>query len=251
MTSLKIIISTTSIAFILLSIGLAFCGYLFLRAFRKGDGSQSKIGLLVSMLFLGFAFQTGVILGGGTAFFAGNPTGLFFVLIAANSFLTLIAMFSIYVAYYIFAPRTSPVPVIVLTAMIGIASVILQIITHPQPHITPQGGVDWGMSFLLSLLTFYLLFISIGSQAYIFIKLFFQAATRQIKLLSFLFGTIATIGILVQFVQFVVLYRVSTDIRIRVYDVGTGLLGVGLIIAIVLLSLLFRKRSVVDKEKTS
>ncbi len=169
------VITTTAVAFILLSLGLAFCGWRFLRASSKVGNikNNNKSRFLFPLFFLGFAIQNG-ILGFGTLLFAHNSEGLYFILLVANSFLTIVATFGVYAAYYIFSPRTSPWPLIIVTIILGITAVVFALVAHPRPFLTSQKGIDWNMPFTLSLMTFYLLLIGIGSQFYVFVRLFFQ-----------------------------------------------------------------------------
>lgn len=98
------VIPTTSVAFIVLAVGLSVFGFMFLRAYRKTNTSSTdkRIGLLLSIHFLGFAIQTGIILGLGTLVFAENQFLLFCIVTFANITLTLLSALSIYIVYYIF-----------------------------------------------------------------------------------------------------------------------------------------------------
>src|SRR3989344_185217 len=138
------VITTTAISFILLSLGLAFCGWRVRVAFRGAGNSEAnkKIGFLVSLYFGGFAFQNSII-GFGTLFFAQNASGLFYVLVAANSFLSLVAVLCVYMVCYIFFPRSSPQIPVIITFALGVSSLILIFIAHPQPFITPTNGIEW------------------------------------------------------------------------------------------------------------
>ncbi len=183
------LINTTSIAFIFLGIGLTFCGWRFFRAFKKSGDQQkgNRIGFLLAMFLFMFAFQNGIILGLGTLLFANNPKNLFFILILANLFLALIAMFGVYVAYFIFAPRSSPLLPILIIALLSVIISVITFVDHPQPLINARNGIDWNISFRLSLSVFYLLLISIGTQFYIFIRLFFLTRIREIKFFHYFY----------------------------------------------------------------
>ncbi len=240
------VITTTSIAFILLGCGLGIFGWRLLGAFRKrlvGLRANSKTGFLISLYFFGFAFQTAGILGLGTFLFALSPNGLFFVAIAAVIFPAFLAMLGVYIIYYIFLPRSSPLPLMIAVLILGIIALILGISTHPQPFITSHKGIDWNMSFSLSLTWFYLLFISIGTSLYIFIKLFLHAQKREIKILSLIQAIIAAGGILATFFSLVVFHNTAADTRTRVQDIGQGLVGIAFISAFVILSIMNRKSS--------
>ena len=231
------VITTTSVAFILLGVGLGVCGWRFWSAYRKGV-RDDKTGLLLSIFLFGFSFQTGVLLGLGTLFSAGNPAGLLAVLVTANFFLTILALLGIYTSYYIFLPQKSPWPPMLIVFILGAITFILTIADPPQPFIAPSGGIEWNANFLISLFVFYLLLISIGAQLYIFGRLFFQAVTREIKLLSFALAVLAAGGIIDNFLRFIILYGVEADFRTRVYDIGTAALGMGFIVVFVVVPLI-------------
>lgn len=209
---------------------------------------MSKIGFLLSLYFFGFAFETGVILGLGTLLFALNPEGLYLVVAAANSFLTILAAFGVYVAYYIFHPRLSPWPAIFAVFLLGILIVTLTVASHPKPFITPARGIDWNVQFPLSLVTFYLLLIGIGGQLYIFVNLFFRAISREIKILSLILAVMALGGIADAFLRFVALHTVAADVRTRIYDFLHGFIGLGFILTIIIASFM-RKLTTPKDEK--
>lgn len=243
-------ITTTSVAFILLSLGLGICGWRFLRAFQKsGAELGGRIGFLLVLFLFGFAIQTGIILGVGTLFFAESPVGLRGVLIAANTFLTLLAILGVYMSYYIFWPRFSPLPLAAATLLIGAAALVFALTIPFQPFLTLSGSIEWNMPFPLALTTFYLLLISIGAQFYIFARLFFRAESREIKTLSFFLALLALGGVVDQFVRFFILSASTPDVRARLYDIGHALIGLGfigvLVVAPFVRSWLGRRRDII------
>ena len=231
-------IPTTSIAFILLSVTLGFCGVRFFKAFQRNRVLQenSRIGFLLALYFFGFAFQTGIILGLGTLLFASSSQGLYFIVLSANIFLSFLAVFSVYIAYYIFHPQASPLPVMISVFSLGFFTVALTIAFHPVPFVTPAIGVDWNMPLPLSLSLFYLLLTSIGVQLYIFTNLFLRATTREIKVLSFLVAALALGSMIDAFLRFVLFHTATADFRTRIYDLVNGLIGLGFIVAIIVTS---------------
>ncbi|MBI2047681.1 MAG: hypothetical protein HYT27_00935 [Parcubacteria group bacterium] len=144
-------ITTTAIAFTLSSLGLMFCGSRFFKAFQKIGGSRAgkKIGILLSILHLGFALVNGT-LGIGTLFFAGNSEILYRFVLVAHFFLAITAVVGIYLVFYILFPLTSPWPGVTLAFILGIGVIILTVITHPLPFVDTGGGVDLNFSRLLS-----------------------------------------------------------------------------------------------------
>lgn len=101
-------LTTTATSFICLSLGLAVYGWRFSKVFpREGDSTEgNKIGFLISSYFFSSAFQNGV-LGFGILFFATHPLGLSVVVILGTPLLIFVAIFGIYVTYYLFWPRKS------------------------------------------------------------------------------------------------------------------------------------------------
>jgi len=220
------ILTTTSIAFILLSLGLAFCGWEFWRvSCRTEHDSGEQTNWLVTFYFIFFAVQNS-ILGVGTLFFADNPRFLFWVLIATDLFLIVPCIIGIFAVYHIFFPKRSSYPLIVLSGVLAIAGLIVGLVALPQPFMTPQNGIDWNMPFSLSLIMFYLLFISIGTSFYIFLRLFRLARNREIRLFSLVMVIVASIGLVDSFVRFILLHGVDYSIRTNLYDIGVSLIGI-------------------------
>ena len=232
------VIITIAVAFILLSAGLAFCGWRFLGTFKKNynQKTQSKIGFLLSLYFLGFTFQTGGILGLGLIFLVKNLTGFFLLLIIAHSFLVFLAILGTYTAYFIFWPKNSPWLAITFVSVLGVLGVILTIIAHPYPVLTSYGGVDWSLPQSLSLIIFFLLLSSIGAVFYVFARLFFQSKTNEIKMLSLILTIMTAGGIIDAFIQFVLLYGESASLRANTHNIFIGLVGVGSLLAFLALS---------------
>jgi len=233
------VVTTTAVAFILLSLGLTICGLWFLKAFQNSDNPKrdTKIGFLVPFIYLGFGLSNGMI-GIGAFLFAKNSEVLYFVLIASHFILTLIAILGVYTAYYIFSPRLSPYLGMIFAGILGIIGIITTIITHPRPYISLQNSIEWNMNFSTSLLFFYILFISIGSTLYIFVRLFLTARTRQVKFLSLLLSTLAFTAILIHFIRFVLLYNIDTSVRTRIEDFGTVLMGIVSIIVLLIVPII-------------
>lgn len=227
------IITTTSIAFILLSLGLTACGVWLLMTFKKEGGVREygKVGYLLSSLFLGFGLQNG-IMGFGVLFFAKNSAALYYVLVISHIFLGAVALLGVYIAYYIFShQRLLSGFVVFIAGYIGINSVARTIATHPKPFITLQNGIEWNMGFPLSLLVFNTLLISIGSTLYIFIRLFLTAETREVKNISLTLSILALLGIVFAFIRLILLYNADIAIRTRIYDFGIIAIGALFIIS--------------------
>lgn len=199
---------------------------------RGGTHKDKKMAFLIGSHLMGFAIQTGIVLGLGTFLFAHNTTGLFVVSLVANIALTLLAILGIYTAFYIFFPRSSLWPAVVITLLLGVVSLILLLTTHQGPILTVENSIDWNMNFPLSLITFYLLFIGIGSQFYVFTKLFLLASIKEVATLALSLALLSAGGIISSFINFIVFHNIETDIRTRTYDVMQGLLGIAFIFAV-------------------
>lgn len=235
------VIPTTSIAFIVLAIGLSIFGFMFLRAYRKTNTSPTdkRIGLLLSAYFIGFAINTGLIIGLGTLFFAQSPTGLFAVLVGFNIGLTLLGMLGVYTIYYIFFPKDFSLIPANFVLILGIISITFIFVMHPQPLLTTDNGIDWNTPLVISWLIFSLLFISVGSSTYIFVLLFLKAKTTEMKILSFAIAVSGGAGIITEFFRFIVFHHAPIEPRTKFNDFGHGSLGI--ILAVAFLTLLIMK----------
>jgi hypothetical protein len=233
-----VIITSTSISFIFLALGLSLCGWRFWRAANRDSNARDKIGILISLYFFSFSIQDGLI-GIGALLFAHSPYGLFLLFTIANLTLAFVAMFGVYIIYYIFFPTHSPWLALVFICLTGFLEVVADIVLHVQPLITSTQSIDQNIPWPLSLAFFYLLFISIGVCLCIFIKLFFQTKSIILKLLSVIFSLSAVAGISNNFLKFVMpIDRMNGTM----YDAGIALTGLLFILTIPLFSWLRRPR---------
>lgn len=247
------VITTTAIAFILLSLGLAFCGWRFLKAFRKESISPSKTGLLLSLSFFATALHNG-ILGFGALFFGSNSEILYLVSIIAHLFLTLFALIALYTVYYVFFPKKSPYFPIIITIILSATGLFAAINNPSKPFLTSHKGIDWNMNFLFSLSTWHLLLIGISTFFYIFFQLFRKVKNQEIKTLSLIISVLALIGIVNTFVRLIILYNTSSSLRTGILDVGIGVIGAVFIVTFIIIPLIrnrIGKRSKItfDSEK--
>jgi len=233
------VITTTAVAFVLLSVGLAFVGWRFLKAFRETDSARTdrKSGFLLGLFFLASALHNG-ILGVGALFFARNPEGLSAVFIVAYFFLVLFAVFGVYALHYIFWPHTSFNLAVIITGILGIIGAVLIFVTPARPFTTSQNSVDWNIPFPLSFITFCLFLIALAAAFYIFIQLFFRSEAREIQILSLIISLLALVGIINVFTRLVLLYGAPAAFRSRILDIGVGLTGIGFIIFLIVAPLI-------------
>lgn len=219
-------ITTTAIAFSLISFGILFCGICFFRAFQKIGGIRAgrKIGVLLSVLLFTFAAQLGTM-AIGTLFFIGKPL-MFPLLIADHFLLAVIAGLGIYLIFYILFPLISPWPAVLAASALGSMVVGLTIITHPHPFIDASGGVNWDLSRWLDTTLSYLLFIDIGPLFIIFMHAFLQTRSREVKVASFVQVALASIGIINVFVRFTFPRGIIPEfLRTRIFDATLGIIG--------------------------
>ena len=238
------IFTTTSLAFIILGIGSGVFCLMFRRAFRKQQDSgvgEVRVGKLISAYFFIFAVSTGIILGLGTLFFGGSPTGLFSILIAFAIGLTILGMLGVYSIAYIFFPKDSPILPVGFTAVMGIVALIALFVAHPQPFLL-RGSIDWNLTFQVSMFLFYLVCVSLGSLGYIFVRLFQRTGTEHMKALSLFLAFASFSGATVPFIIQLVFHGLDVTFRTRATDVFLGLLGATLIIFFLTLFFLKNKK---------
>lgn len=174
------VLTTTAISSLLLSLGLATCGWRFFSAYRKNVSTttEGSIGKLLTSLFFLTATYNG-ILGAAPLLFSDNPQSALWAVAASHAILTLLAILSVYAVYYIFWPETSPhalMGAITLTGSIGFFHINTPL--QLAPLVMIQGGQG------LTVITSSLLLINMSAILYLFISLFQKTTTRSIKILS-------------------------------------------------------------------
>ncbi len=242
------VITSTSIAFTLLFVGLSICSFWFFQAFRRSTENQqsSYIGLVISVFIFLSALQNG-ILGFGSLLFSGSQVGLFYVLLLTNVALVLHATLGVYSVYYIFFPRFPFHFGPIATGLLGFLLILVTLIFAPRGVITPEGGLYWDISYRVSLLTFLLLAASIGSFIYIFSQLAQKGKTREVKILSRFLVVGGLLGFFDVFLRFVLLYSESRGDHLYGLDLIIGV--VGLIFLAFLSSPIILKPFLVDSSR--
>jgi len=225
------VITTTGIAFILSSLGLAFCGLHFFKAFKNISTKQdhSRIGFLLSSHLIASASVLG-ILGLGSLIFAKNPEALYYILLISHFPLIIGASIGIYLIYYIFFPRISPRFTVAIAVLLGITIIASTVITHPLPFLNASGSIDWNMSRWLSVLLSYLVFLQIGSTLYIFYKLIFFAPSRMVRNFSLFIAIFSFFALVNHLIRFTFFAIESADLRTRIYDLVLAFIGISFII---------------------
>jgi len=227
------IITKTAVVFTMLGLGLGMCGWQFLRTFRK-ESSDSKAGLFLST-FIFFAALQNITLGLGVLFFVRNAPALASVYIITQILLATQAFLGIYVVYYIFSKTLRIKIGMGATVALGIILVGLTVIERPEAIITKYGNVDWAMSYPLSLATFLMLSISIGSFIYIFLRLFKDAITRKLKYFSLGLASAGIVALAGIFVKFVLLADVRFAVGRYILEGGIGIAAILFILVIIFL----------------
>lgn len=238
------VLTTTAIGFILLAVGVAVLGWQFLRAFQKGQAinDNKKIGKLLGFLFTNVSLQNGV-LGLGALFFAHNSYALYLTTLISDTLLSVSALLGIYVLYYVFLPNASSRFALVGTGLLAVISVISAVTTHPNPFLTADNGIDWNMSFSFSLITFYLLLISLGTVFYIFWELFLKIKALKIRILALTVAACNLVGIINVFIRLVLFYNAPGAEITNLFDIGAGLIGALFILGLIVIPVTLEFRS--------
>ncbi|MEK7084399.1 MAG: hypothetical protein AAB932_04145 [Patescibacteria group bacterium] len=224
------VVTTTAVAFILVSIGLAFCGFRFFRALPQAGVGQPKGR--VRVLLGGHLLASSVTMGSlglGSLFFTHNPQALFAVLLFSHIPLTLATVFGVYLTFHIFFPHVSPWPAVVGVALLGAVVFIATIVVHPLPHLTAGNGIDWDMPRLLSILFSYLVLLQIGSELYVFSRLFLQVPAGEVKKLSLFIAGSASLAMINHAVRFTFFLINAPNLQSRVYDLVLAFIGIAFI----------------------
>lgn len=232
------IFSTTAISFILLSVGLAFCGWRFLTSYRRAYPSESKIALLLAWQFVTFVIQNGTM-GFGLLVFADNPTRLSWTVLVGSVLLVAPALIGVYAAYHIFTPHRSPLLLILITILLGITLLIAGIATPPTPTLTASGSINLTMSLPIAVTTFYLILIAIGSNAYIFTRLFLTASDKSIRNFAGVIAILGWAGVINVFSQLILLYHSPAGFR-YIFEIGLAIIGTVFIVILFIAPILQR-----------
>lgn len=242
-------LNTTAIGFFVLALGLTVCGFWFLHAWRRSENKtpiNRKISLLLTLLFSNFGLQNGLI-GIGAVLFAKNPKGLYGTLVVSHVFLITSALIAVYTAYFIFAPKTSPLLALIMTGGVGVAMYSGILLDRPLPFLTEAGGIEWNMSYWLSVFVFLTLFISIGGTLFIFGNLYQHARTKETKNLALIIAGTALLGVINIFIRLIILENES--FRTRLFDSLLTTIGIIFIVALLIWPLI--KNWVLRKTKTA
>lgn len=230
------IITITGIAFSISSIGLAFCGIRFFKAFQKMGGLQSgsQLGILLSILFIGFSFQHGILAIGGL-FFAQISEALYAILVIDHIVLTFVTALAVYLAFYILLPKISPWPVTIGVLALGFFGTALTIFGHPQPFIDANNSIDWNMERPAELSIYYLLLFSLAAPFLIFVKNFFQTFSRDVKTVSFILALTHFLGLVNVSILFSGLLDGKDSLRTNAFDKVLGVIGILFVIGFLII----------------
>jgi len=219
-------ITTTGIAFLIASFGFGFCAFRFFNAFQKIGGlrSGSRIGVLLSVFFIGLAFHSLVLAIGGL-FFANIPDALYALVTIDHLILGVDTALGVYLGFYVLFPRFSPWPATILTLIFGLLVTWFTITTHPLPHIVEGRSIDLGLSQWLNTYLYYLLLLNIAVPFLIFTKNLFYAKTRDVKTISIIIVILTIIGLINVSIKFTALLSHITSFQTYISDILLGVLG--------------------------
>ncbi len=219
--------TATAISSLLLSLGLATCGWRFFEAFKKGvsNATEGSIGkLLTSLFFLAAAYNG--ILGAGSLILMSNPASAIWVMLASHVVLTLLALLSVHTVYYIFWPETSPKTLLGTISLMG--GVGLFHINTPLQLTTlliQSGGPS------LFIITGSLLGVSLAAILYLFTQLYRRTEARTIKVLS-----AAVCGLIIASTLNVAIQAIGPYWNLSAHSIGVleimlGLVGLGFLLS--------------------
>lgn len=243
------VITSTAVAFMLLSAGLALCGWRFLYTFKATNtpNTKSKTGFFLGLCFLLSSLQNAV-LGLGLLLFANNSGFLLATEVVSHLALSVLAVVCIYTAYYIFLPHSSPYPAIITTVILSGLGFISAIEDPSFPFLTPEKSIDLNMSFSFASITFLLLFISLSVFFYIFFKIFRNTKIREVKILSFIISISALIGIINNSAYLLFPRSISLSARVSTFNIGIGLIGVIFVFTLIIFPLI---KDLIRSKKTN
>lgn len=228
-------VTTTGIAFTISSLGLAFCGIRFFKAFQNMGGLRSgnKTGILISVLFLGFSFQHAILAIGGL-FFAQLPEALYAILVIDQFVLAFVTALAVYLAIYILLPTLSPWPAAIAIFLFSVFINGLTITEHPLPFVTTNNSIDFNMPYWLKLLWYNILLIGIGAPFLIFTKNFLLAKARNVKTISLVMMAVHFVGIVNVSIIFGGFLAGLGEIKFSLFDIILAIIGMVFIFAFLL-----------------
>lgn len=218
------VVTSTSIAFILLGLGLGLCGWFFLKAFNESSSKIPRIQYLLS-IFLVFSSLQNIGLGLGLILFAQNHFALLIVLLLSQFLATIHSVLGLFIVFYIFFPKRSPNYSIVWITIIGLILIIITTLNHHEGMVISE-GVGWTTNFLENTLMFLILSISIGSFIYIFSRIFLQSSNLKIRFFSFFLMIFGIAGLSNTFIRFIL----TNWVKVNGYyiEVGNAIIGLGI-----------------------
>ena len=175
------VLTATAISSLLLSLGLATCGWRFFETFKNssGEASEKSIGrLLMSLFFLSAAYNavSGI---SSLLLIESTAATLLWLTVISHILLTALAILSVYTVYYIFCPPTSPRPLLLSIGVLGGAGLFH--INNPVQLAPLLIGVN---SPNMLIVTGSLLVVSLTAILFIFIQLFRKSADRSTRMFS-------------------------------------------------------------------
>lgn len=242
------IITTTGIAFSLSSIGLAFCGIRFFKAFEK-VGSGERTGMLLSLYFLLTALDH-AIMAIGTIFFAKNPEALYATQVIIILFMILLAALALYLFFYILMPKISQWPALFVIAIFGLYVIWLAIVSHPLPVLITNHSIGWSNSTTLDVFMNLLLLIGIGALFPVFLKSFIFSTSKKTKRIFLFLALLHFAGAVNVTILFGSWFISGSVIRSSIFDYILGAIGLLFITIFLLWPILDCRKKIFPKRSS-
>jgi len=222
-----ITVTTTGVAFIFISVGVALCGFRFIYVFKKDNSHDSrKLSLLIGMSFLSSATHGG-LLGIGALFFLDNYSVLSFIALGAQVFLIAFATVSVFTVFYVLYPKLNKYLASAIPLFLGLASIFVYVVEKPQPYLV-ENNVSWDLSYLLSVLTFYLFFLAFGALFGLFAQLAYLSKSTEVRVLACVISVLVVLGLINVYLNLILFYGGRTMGGFSGIDfLNTGLLVIG------------------------
>jgi len=234
------VVTTTGIAFLLSSIGLAFCGIRFFGAFQRLDPSKSLSGVLLSAYYLATSTQHG-ILAISCFVFATNSEALYAIQVIVLFSDSLLAAFGVFLFFYILLPGYTRKPFVLIVLLFGLFVTYVGVVAHPAPILAANNTINWNNPLPLNILINLLLLISIGALLPIYLKNYFLAETKNSKKIFGGLVLLHFLGMVNVTILFLINYASLDYLRNRIFDII--LMSIGLIfLTIFLLPVVTNKR---------
>ena len=235
-------ITTTGIAFTISSLGLAFCGIRFFRAFQSINitHSENKTGLLLTIYFLGMSIQHAMLALSGLLF-SNNSEAAYALLVVSNVVLAVTAPLVAYLFLYTFLPSWNPWLIMAVIFAFGLYVASITFISHPLPRITTNGGLDLNMLPSLQILLNIVLILIFLPIFIIFYKGLSIARSKKERAVFFVLAIVHFAGIINVTILFSSWLTTSVNLKNIIFDIGLIFIGLLFVYVFLIVPLLEKK----------